>query len=50
MPKGVKKENLPSKQCETCNLSFTWRKKWSKNWQHIKYCSEKCRRNKTKPA
>lgn len=26
MPRGVKKENLPSKICETCNKPFNWRK------------------------
>ena len=27
---------------------FTWRKKWEKHWDEVKYCSEKCKRNKTK--
>lgn len=38
--------NLPSKICEVCGLSFNWRKKWKKNWDDVKYCSEKCRKNK----
>nr|WP_321222485.1 DUF2256 domain-containing protein [uncultured Psychroserpens sp.] len=42
-----KKTNLPSKICHTCKLPFNWRKKWEKNWENVKYCSEKCRRNKT---
>ncbi|WP_204345700.1 DUF2256 domain-containing protein [Psychroserpens algicola] len=42
-----KKQHLPEKQCPTCGLTFNWRKKWAKNWEHVKYCSEKCRRNKT---
>ncbi|MCX7665870.1 MAG: DUF2256 domain-containing protein [Gemmataceae bacterium] len=41
-----KKENLPSKICLVCGRPFTWRKKWSKNWSEVKYCSEKCRRSK----
>ncbi|NCG04291.1 MAG: DUF2256 domain-containing protein [Bacteroidetes bacterium] len=44
--KGVKKEHLPQKICVVCNLPFAWRKKWSKNWEHVKYCSERCRRQK----
>ncbi|MDA7548674.1 DUF2256 domain-containing protein [Candidatus Marinimicrobia bacterium] len=43
-----KKEHLPTKICPTCNLSFTWRKKWKKNWELVRYCSERCRRNKHK--
>ena len=42
--KGVKKANLPTKICPVCNRPFSWRKKWEKNWNDVKYCSEKCRR------
>ncbi|MDB3869109.1 DUF2256 domain-containing protein [Bacteroidia bacterium] len=41
-----KKKNLPSKLCVSCGLPFNWRKKWGKNWENVKYCSERCRRNK----
>jgi hypothetical protein len=41
------KQNLPQKTCLICKLPFNWRKKWEKNWDNVKYCSEKCRRNKT---
>ena len=34
--------NLPTKVCPTCNREFTWRKKWEKNWENVKYCSKKC--------
>ncbi|WP_243471585.1 DUF2256 domain-containing protein [Winogradskyella sp. MH6] len=44
--KGVKKQNLPSKLCPVCERQFTWRKKWAKDWDTVKYCSEKCRRTK----
>ncbi|MBT3281930.1 MAG: DUF2256 domain-containing protein [Cryomorphaceae bacterium] len=44
--RGVKKINLPSKICITCGLKFTWRKKWEKNWDNIKYCSKSCQRKK----
>jgi len=44
--KGVKKQNLPSKNCIVCNRPFTWRKKWEKVWEDVKYCSDKCRNQK----
>ncbi|WP_132215663.1 DUF2256 domain-containing protein [Mariniflexile fucanivorans] len=44
----MKKQHLPEKICPVCNKPFTWRKKWELNWIDVKYCSEKCRRNKTK--
>ncbi|WP_345330453.1 DUF2256 domain-containing protein [Mucilaginibacter defluvii] len=43
---GVKKQHLPQKLCVTCKRPFTWRKKWAAVWDDVKYCSEKCRRNK----
>lgn len=44
MPKGVKKANLPTKKCAKCGRDFTWRKKWEKVWNEVKYCSDKCRK------
>ncbi|WP_142526333.1 DUF2256 domain-containing protein [Pedobacter westerhofensis] len=44
--KGVKKQDLPTKICPVCTRPFTWRKKWDKNWDDVKYCSDKCRRTK----
>jgi len=43
----MKKSELPSKICPVCLRPFTWRKKWQKDWGQVKYCSEKCRRNKS---
>ena len=41
-----KKPNLPVKTCPVCNRPFAWRKKWERVWDEVKYCSERCRRNK----
>ncbi|MEM6555005.1 MAG: DUF2256 domain-containing protein [Pseudomonadota bacterium] len=40
----MKKANLPSKICPVCERPFSWRKKWSRQWDEIVYCSERCRR------
>lgn len=40
------KLSLPSKICSVCNKNFNWRKKWEKNWDNVRYCSEKCKRSK----
>jgi hypothetical protein len=50
MKKQIKKENLPQKICVVCGRPFSWRKKWEKVWEDVKYCSDACRKNKTKPA
>jgi hypothetical protein len=44
--KGVKKQHLPSKVCPVCERPFKWLKKWAKDWENVKYCSEKCRKTK----
>jgi hypothetical protein len=41
-----KKVNLPEKVCPICERPFTWRKRWEKQWDDIKYCSERCRRKR----
>lgn len=35
---------LPEKICATCGRPMVWRKSWAKNWEQVKYCSERCRR------
>ncbi|MFM5949233.1 MAG: DUF2256 domain-containing protein [Novosphingobium sp.] len=38
-----RKADLPTKTCAACGLSFTWRKKWARDWDGVKYCSDRCR-------
>ena len=38
------KRYLPTKPCATCGRPMTWRKRWAKNWDEVKYCSDACRR------
>jgi len=42
-PQKYRKENLPQKTCVICGHPLYWRKKWSKVWNEVKYCSDKCR-------
>lgn len=44
----MKKEHLPTKICLSCGLPFTWRKKWERSWEKVKYCSERCKKDKKK--
>lgn len=41
----MKKQHLPEKICVVCEKPYSWRKKWEKNWEQVKYCSERCRRS-----
>lgn len=41
---------LPTKICIVCKRPFVWRKKWAKQWNQVKYCSERCRRQPKKTA
>ncbi|MEO6668342.1 MAG: DUF2256 domain-containing protein [Ferruginibacter sp.] len=44
--KTREKEHLPSKVCLACQRPFSWRKSWEKVWEDVRYCSDKCRKNK----
>jgi hypothetical protein len=35
---------LPSKPCVVCGREITWRKKWERDWDNVRYCGDKCRR------
>ncbi|CAO3434997.1 DUF2256 domain-containing protein [Azospirillum endophyticum] len=48
--RGVKKGDLPTKTCPVCNRPFTWRKKWERVWDEVKYCSDRCRGDARKQA
>ncbi|HSG04415.1 MAG TPA: DUF2256 domain-containing protein [Marinobacterium sp.] len=40
-----RKPHLPEKICLQCQRPFAWRKKWERDWDQVKYCSERCRRS-----
>ncbi|HQU81023.1 MAG TPA: DUF2256 domain-containing protein [Azonexus sp.] len=44
--RATKKSDLPSKTCICCGRPYFWRKKWAAVWAEVKYCSERCRRNR----
>lgn len=44
------KSDLPAKICATCGRPFSWWKKWAKDWELVKYCSESCRQRKITPS
>jgi hypothetical protein len=50
MPRGARTTDLPTKPCVACGRVITWRKKWERDWASVKYCSDKCRRFKTRPT
>ena len=46
LPKKYTKSNLPTKICAHCGREMEWRKSWAKNWEEVKYCSDRCRKEK----
>ena len=36
----------PSKPCAACGRTITWRKKWERDWDNVKFCSDACRTHK----
>ena len=50
MPDKVKKRvvegGAEAKVCAACGRTMEWRKSWAKNWEAVKYCSDRCRKGK----
>ncbi len=44
------KAALPSKPCVACGRPMSWRKRWAKNWDGVKFCSDACRAGKSAEA
>ncbi|MFQ3596109.1 MAG: DUF2256 domain-containing protein [Sphingomonadaceae bacterium] len=44
MPRMRRKADLPTKTCAHCGRPFVWRKKWARDWDEVRYCSDACRR------
>lgn len=36
------KASLPQKPCLHCGRPMTWRRAWAKNWDEVRYCSDRC--------
>ena len=36
----------PDKTCATCGRTVTWRKKWERDWDNLRFCSDACRTHK----
>ena len=34
------------KACVVCGRSISWRKKWERDWDQVRYCSDACRNNR----
>jgi hypothetical protein len=41
---------LEPKTCVCCGRTIEWRKKWERNWDEVRYCSDSCRKRKVKPV
>ena len=39
-----------TKDCASCGRTITWRKKWARDWDSVRYCSDACRRVKVSPT
>ena len=42
--------NHPSKICVSCGRTIEWRKRWARDWEQVRYCSDACRSVKVKPS
>lgn len=38
------------KTCASCGRRITWRRKWARTWDQVRYCSDACRRRRVRPV
>lgn len=50
MARMRRKADLPTKPCATCGRPFAWRKKWARDWEAVRHCSDACRRSRSAKA
>lgn len=36
----------PVKTCSSCGRVIEWRARWERDWESVRYCSDRCRRRK----
>ncbi|MDE0952698.1 MAG: DUF2256 domain-containing protein [Halioglobus sp.] len=46
----MKHKELPEKICPVCLRPFRWRRKWQRDWDAVRYCSQRCRRSRLTSA
>jgi hypothetical protein len=34
----------PDRICASCGRAFAWRRKWARDWEQVRFCSDACRR------
>ena len=39
-------EKPAPKPCVICGREIEWRRKWARDWEQVRYCSDACRRRK----
>jgi hypothetical protein len=37
------KGDLPERTCAACGRPFSWRRKWARDWESVRFCSDRCR-------
>ena len=42
------KRQSETKRCAACGREFAWRRKWAQCWTQVRYCSERCRRQRNR--
>ena len=33
-----------TRTCASCGRVITWRRSWARDWEHVRWCSQRCRR------
>lgn len=48
-PRGTEAFAVTERPCAVCGRRITWRRKWARDWDEVRYCSDACRRQRLGP-
>ncbi len=46
----MERDDRAPKICAACGRTIEWRKKWERDWAHVRHCSAACRRRGVRPV
>jgi len=46
----VNHASTTEKICASCGRALEWRKRWARNWDSVRYCSDACRTRRVTPS
>lgn len=47
---GAAPTSAAVRTCAGCGRTITWRRSWARDWEQVRWCSQRCRRRRVAPV